>query len=134
MRRAQRMGLAPGGLLCSKGRPMIGGLTTFTLVHVVLSVIGIFAGFIVAGGLIAGKRLDGWTGVFLVTTVATSVTGFGFPFVTFLPSHAVRIIQLVVLPLGLVARSVTDLAGPWRRLYMAGTGVALRLPEFVPVA
>jgi len=30
-------------------------------------------------GLLAGKRLDGWTKWFLVTTVATSVTGFGFP-------------------------------------------------------
>ncbi len=76
---------------------MIFGLTTFTLIHVVLSLVGIFAGLVVAGGLVAGKRLDGWTGVFLVTTVATSVTGFGFPFVAFLPSHAVGIISLVVL-------------------------------------
>src|SRR2546423_13253869 len=97
MRRAQRLGLAPGGLLCSKGRPMIGGLTTFTLIHVVLSIIGIFAGFIVAGGLIAGKRLDRWTGVFLVTTGATSVTGFRFPFLTLLPPHPVAIISLVAL-------------------------------------
>src|SRR5437868_14227625 len=110
---------------------MIGGLTTFTLVHVVLSIIGIFAGFIVAGGLIAGKRLDGWTGVFLVTTVATSVTGFGFPFVTFLPSYAVGIISLVVLAVVIVARYVKHLAGAWRRLYVAGTVVALYLNVFV---
>src|SRR2546429_9540432 len=125
MRRAQRVGLAPGGLLCSKGHPMIGGLTSFTLVHVVLSIIGICAGFIVAGGLIAGKRLDGWTGVFLVTTAATSVTGFGFPFVTFLPSHAVGIISLVVLAVAIVARYVKHLAGAWRRIYVAGAAVAL---------
>ena len=112
---------------------MIGGLTTFTLVHVVLSIIGIFAGFIVAGGLIAGKRLDGWTGVFLVTTVATSVTGFGFPFVTFLPSHAVGIISLVVLAVVIVARYVKHLAGAWRRIYVAGTVVALYLNVFVLV-
>src|SRR2546426_6710660 len=56
---------------------MTSGITTFTLFHVLLSLIGIFAGFVVAGGLAAGKRLDGWTGVFLVTTIATSVTGFG---------------------------------------------------------
>lgn len=36
------------------------------------------SGFIVIFGLLAGKRLDGWTAVFLATTVATSVTGFGF--------------------------------------------------------
>src|SRR2546421_2467545 len=112
---------------------MIGGLTTFTLVHVLLSIIGIFAGFIVAGGLIAGKRLDGWTGVFLVTTVATSLTGFGFPFVTFLPSHGVAIISLVVLAVVVVARYVKHLAGSWRRIYVAGTVVALYLNVFVLV-
>ena len=58
------------------------GGPVYTLIHVVLSLVGIFAGLVVAGGLVAGRRLDGWTGVFLVTTVATNVTGFGFPFVT----------------------------------------------------
>jgi hypothetical protein len=110
---------------------MIGGLTMFTLLHVVLSLVGIFAGFVVAGGLVAGKRLDGWTGVFLVTTVATSVTGFGFPFVTFLASHAVGIISLVVLAVVIVARYAKHLAGAWRRIYVAGTVVALYLNVFV---
>ena len=60
---------------------MIWGLSTatFTLVHVVISLIGIFTGFIVVWGMLAGKRLNAITGIFLVTTVATSVTGFGFP-------------------------------------------------------
>ena len=93
---------------------MIGGLTTFTLLHVVVSLVGIFAGCVVAGGLVAGRRLDGWTGVFLVTTIATSVTGFGFPFVTFLPSHAVGIISLVVLAAVIVARYVKHLMS-WGR-------------------
>ena len=53
---------------------MILGMTTFTFVHVVLSLIGIFSGFVVVFGLLAGKRLDGWTALFLVSTVATSVT------------------------------------------------------------
>src|SRR6266550_8305599 len=100
---------------------MIGGLTTFTLLHVVVSLVGIFAGCVVAGGLVAGKRLDGWTGVFLVTTVATSVTGFGFPFVTFLPSHAVAILSLVVLPIVLAARYWKHLMGLWRKVYVVGT-------------
>jgi len=110
---------------------MIGGLTTFTLVHVVLSIIGICAGFIVAGGLIAGRRLDGWTGLFLVTTIATSVTGFGFPFVTFLPSHAVGIVSLVVLAAVIVARYVKHLNGAWRNVYVVGTVLALYLNVFV---
>jgi hypothetical protein len=110
---------------------MIFGLTTFTLLHVVLSLVGIFAGLVVAGGLVAGKRLDGWTGIFLVTTVATSVTGFGFPFVTFLPSHAVGVISLVVLALVIVARYVKHLTGAWRGIYGWGTVLALYLNVFV---
>jgi hypothetical protein len=110
------------------------GITTFTLIHVVLSLVGIFAGLVVAGGLVAGKRLNGWTGVFLVTTVATSVTGFGFPFVEFLPSHAVGIISLVVLAAVIVARYLKHLAGPWRVIYGVGTVLALYLNAFVLLA
>ena len=112
---------------------MIFGITTFTLIHVVLSILGIFAGCVVAGGLVAGKRLDGWTGVFLVTTVLTSVTGFGFPLVHFLPSHVVGIISLIVLAAVIVARYAKHLAGPWRGTYIVGTVVALYLNVFVLV-
>ena len=76
---------------------MILGMTTFTFVHVLLSLIGILSGFVVVFGLLAGKRLDGWTALFLVTTVLTSVTGFLFPFHKFLPSHGVGMVSLVVL-------------------------------------
>ena len=97
---------------------MIFDLVTFTLIHVVLSLIGIVAGLVVAGGLVAGKRLDGWTGVFLLTTVLTNVTGFGFPFVTFLPSHAVAILSLVVLLFVIVARYWKHLVGAWHGVYV----------------
>ncbi len=78
---------------------MIFGMTTlaFTLVHVMISLVGIVSGFVVIFGLLAGKRLDRWTALFLTSTVATSVTGFGFPFDHLLPSHKVGIISLVVL-------------------------------------
>jgi hypothetical protein len=58
---------------------MIFGITTFTLIHVLLSLIGIFAGLVVVGGLLAGERLDGWTGLFLVTAVLTSSPGSASP-------------------------------------------------------
>jgi hypothetical protein len=64
-------------------------LETFTLFHVALSLVGIGSGLVVIFGLLAGKRLDGWTALFLSTTVATSLTGFGFPFDHLLPSHKV---------------------------------------------
>lgn len=107
------------------------GITTFTLIHTVLSLIGIFAGLVVAGGLVAGKRLDGWTGVFVVTTVLTNVTGFGFPFVKFLPSHAVGVLSLVVLAVVIVARYVKHLEGAWRGVYVVTTVLALYLNVFV---
>jgi hypothetical protein len=106
-------------------------ITTFTLIHVVLSLIGIFAGLVVVGGLVAGKRLDGWTGVFLVTTVLTNVTGFGFPFVTLVPSHIVGILSLVVLAIVIVARYWKHLAGAWHGVYVVGAVLALYLNVFV---
>lgn len=107
------------------------GITTFTLIHTVLSLLGIFAGLVVAGGLVAGKRLDGWTGVYVVTTVLTNVTGFGFPFVTFLPSHAIGVLSLVVLAVVIVARYVKHLEGAWRGVYVVTTVLALYLNVFV---
>ena len=112
---------------------MIFGLTTFTLIHVLLSLVGIFAGLVVAGGLLSGRRLDGWTGLFLATTVLTNVTGFFFPFVTFMPSHAVGVISLIVLPAVIAARYWRRLAGAWRNVYVVGAILVLYLNAFVLV-
>ncbi|MGH7497553.1 MAG: hypothetical protein ACREL3_01745 [Gemmatimonadales bacterium] len=110
---------------------MISNNITLTLIHVGLSLIGIFSGLVVAGGLVAGRRLDGWTGVFLLTTVLTNVSGFGFPFVTFLPSHAVGVISLVILPAVIFARYWKHLTGAWRGVYVVGAMAALYLNVFV---
>src|SRR5438132_14345642 len=72
-------------------------LHVYTIIHVLISLVGIFTGLIVLFGLLAGKRLDGWTKWFLITTVATSVTGFGFPLHHFGPPHVVGVISLIVL-------------------------------------
>ena len=109
-------------------------ITTFTLIHVVLSLVGIFTGLIVAGGFVAGKRLDGWTCVFLVSTVLTNVSGFGFPFVSLLPSHIVGIISLIVLAIVIVARYWKHLAGAWHGVFVVGTVLALYLNVFVLLA
>jgi hypothetical protein len=110
---------------------MIFGMTTLTFVHVVLSLIGIFSGFVVVFGLLTAKRLDGWTALFLVTTVATSVTGFLFPFHKFLPSHGVGIVSLIVLAIAAFARYTRRLAGAWRRTYVITAVIALYLNVFV---
>jgi hypothetical protein len=109
-------------------------IITFTLIHVALSLVAMIAGLIVAGGLVAGRRLDGWTGVFLVTTALTNITGFFFPFATFLPSHGVGIVSLIILPLVLWARYGKQLAGAWHRVYVVGAIALLYLNVFVLVA
>jgi hypothetical protein len=86
-------------------------LETYTLVHVVISLVGIFSGFVVLFGLLVAKRLDGWTKIFLTTTVATSVTGFFFPYHGFTPAYGVGIISLLVLAVAIFARYPRQLAG-----------------------
>ena len=110
------------------------GLAAFTLFHVALSLVGIFAGFAVLFALLSAKQSSGWTAVFLVTTAATSVTGFLFPFHKFLPSHVLGIVSLLVLAVTTPALYVFHLAGPWRRSYVIGAVIALYLNVFVLIA
>jgi len=108
-------------------------LTIYTLFHVLLSLVGIASGLVVVGGLLQRKRLDGWTAIFLTTTVATSLTGFGFPFINFLPSHVVGILSLLVLVPTIAARYRAHLAGRWRWIYVVGAVIALYFNVFVLV-
>jgi hypothetical protein len=105
----------------------------FTIVHTVLSLIGILAGIVILFGMFGSNRLPGWTAVFLATTVLTCVTGFFFPRDHILPSHIVGIITLVVLAIAIVAVYVYRLAGPWRWIYVVSAVVSLYLNTFVAV-
>src|ERR1700741_4352531 len=96
-------------------------LQTFTLIHTVISVIGIIAGLVILGGLMAGARLDGWTALFLATTILTSITGFFFPFTAVTPAHIVGGLSLVVLPGSLAARYWMKLAAGWGANYSLTT-------------
>lgn len=96
----------------------------YTTIHVILSLIGIATGFVVIYGLITGRRLDGLTVVFLSTTIATSVTGFGFPVHQLLPSHIVGILSLIALALAVLGRYSFRLAGAWRWIYIVSAAVA----------
>jgi|SRR5580700_3187587 hypothetical protein len=108
-------------------------LATFTLVHVLISLVGIGTGFIVMFGLIAGQRLEGWTALFLVTTVLTSATGFLFPVEHILPSHIVGTLSLLVLAVAIAARYAFHLSGAWRRTYVITAAIALYFNVFVLV-
>jgi hypothetical protein len=114
---------------------MIFGMTaaTYTFVHVLLSLMGIGSGFIVLLGLISGKRMDRWTMLFLTTTVATSLTGFGFPNEHITPGQVVGGISLVVLAIAIFSRYSRDLTGAWGSTYVVCASIALYLNVFVAV-
>jgi hypothetical protein len=108
-------------------------LSTFTKVHVLISLVRIGSGFAVLLGLFSAKRVNGLTALFLLTTVLTSVTGFGFPFTHLLPSHKIAIISLVVLAIAILARYSFHLVGKWRWIYVVTAMIALYLNLFVLV-
>ena len=108
-------------------------MQTFTLIHVLISLTGIISGLVVLYGLVNSDRMDRWTAVFLITTVATSVTGFMFPFEKLLPSHITGILSLLVLAPVLFARYPRRMQGAWRLVYVLGGMFALYLNVFVLV-
>ena len=110
---------------------MIFGMTPLTFIHVLISLIGILSGAAVLVGLLAGKRLDAWTTIFLSTTVLTSITGYFFPFHKLLPSHIIGAVSLLALAVALVARYAKNMAGPWRRTYVISAMLAFYLNVFV---
>jgi hypothetical protein len=114
---------------------MILGMSTsaFTQFHVIISLIGIFTGVIAVFGMLSASRLPTWTALFLITTVATSVTGFMLPSASFDAANVVGVISLVVLAIAIVALYVYHLSGAWRWLYVVSSVSALYLNVFVGV-
>src|ERR1700726_2829428 len=114
---------------------MILGLSTstFTIVHVLISLVGIVAGVIVAFGMVQGKRLPGWTALALVALILTSVTGFFFPNTSFTPAQGVGIVSLVALAIAVAALYVFHVAGVWRWIYAVTAMAAIYLDVFVGV-
>jgi hypothetical protein len=110
---------------------MIFDLPIYTLIHVVISVLGIVAGLVVVGGLMGGARLGSWTALFLLMTILTSVTGFGFPAPGVSPAQVVGGISLVVLAVCLAALYWKRLAGGWRATFVITAVTALYLNVFV---
>jgi hypothetical protein len=108
-------------------------MDALTLIHVLLSLIGIVSGFVVLVGMFDSRRLESWTALFLITTVMTSVTGFLFPFTKLLPSHIFGIISLIVLGIAAAARYSFRLKDSWRWIYVVTALFALYLNTFVLV-
>ena len=108
-------------------------LQSYTIIHTLISLIAIFTGLVVLLGMLGGKRLDGWTKWFLITAVATTVTGFFFPFHGFTPAIGLGIISLPFLALTIFARYSKHLAGAWRWIYAIGAVICLYFNLFVLV-
>ncbi len=106
-------------------------LSTFTMLHVIISLIGIVSGIVVLFGLLGSHRMPGWTALFLLTTILTSATGFGFPFTQLLPSHMIGILSLVLLAIACIALYGMKLTGAWRWIYAVTAMIALYLNIFV---
>lgn len=108
-------------------------LTAITFIHVAISSVGIGSGFVASFRLLRNRPLNGWTTLFLVSTAATSLTGFAFPFERLLPSHIVGVISLVVLAVAFSARYSFHLAGGWRWAYVISSMTAFYLNVFVGI-
>jgi hypothetical protein len=109
-------------------------LGTYTAIHVVISLIGIASGFIVLTGLLGGRLLSMWNSLFLITTILTSVTGFGFPNTKVTPGIVLGVLSLIVLAIAVFALYGRHLNGVWRRTYAITAMIALYFNVFVLVA
>ena len=108
-------------------------MTALILIHVAISLVGILSGLVMIFGLLTAKRLDRWTMVFLITTIATSVTGFLFPFRT-LPGTSVGIISILLLAIAIYARYARHLGGAWRWIFVVTVMASLYFNVFVLIA
>jgi hypothetical protein len=114
---------------------MILGLSfaTFTLVHVMISLVGIATGIVVLLAMLRGPMHRGWTAISLGGTLLTSLTGFLFPITAFTPALAVGVLSTVILALALLALYSFHLTGAWRPIYVVTAVAALYLDVFVAV-
>jgi hypothetical protein len=108
-------------------------LTVLTIVHVIISLLAIGSGFVVIYGMRANQRMESLTKFFLGMTIATSVTGFMFPFEKFLPSHALGVLSLIALAVAVYARYAGRMASNWRWIYVVTAIVSQYFNVFVLV-
>ena len=111
-------------------------LSTFVFVHVIISLIGIAAGFVVMFGMLDSNKMPGWTAIFLLLTILTSATGFLIPpllFEKLLPSHMIGVLSLILLAIACYALYGQKLSGSWRWIYVLTALLAQYFNVFVLV-
>ena len=99
----------------------------FTTLHAIISLVAIAAGLVVLVAMAGNRHLGAMTGVFLLTTILTSVTGFFFPLKAIGPPHIFGVISLVALAVSLFALYARKLAGVWRPAYIVTALLSLYL-------
>lgn len=106
-------------------------LQILTIFHTWVSLIAIFAGFVVVAGLMKSQGRQLMTFGFLSTAWATTLTGFFFPFHGLTPSFVLGVISLVPLALVTAARYKGGLKGSWRGTYVVNAVLVLYVNVFI---
>lgn len=106
-------------------------LAQFTNLHVAISLVGILTGIVVLLGMLASLRLAAVTGLFLITTLLTSLTGFLFPFKGITPGIVIGILSCIVLVPAFLARYAFAMRGAWRWIFVVTSTIALWFNVFV---
>jgi hypothetical protein len=108
-------------------------LQAVTILHVVVSLVGIVSGLVVLVGLFKSQSQPGMTALFLLSTILTNATGFMFPVEKLLPSHVIAVISLVLLAIACFALYGMKASGAWRSIYVVTAITSLYLNVFVLV-
>jgi lysylphosphatidylglycerol synthetase-like protein (DUF2156 family) len=117
----------------ARGPPCCDGRVVVLQFHVVISLVGILAGFVMLYGLLE-SRLSGLVcAVFLATTVLTSLSGFPLEPFGFDPPRAVGILSLILLAAAIAAYYLFHLGKVWRWIFVFTAMAAFYLNVFVLV-
>jgi hypothetical protein len=108
-------------------------VTAMIYIHTAISLAALALGIPAVAQLFGGRDASRWTTGFLIAAVATSVTGFLFPFVGVTPAFAVGVVALAILGIAVVARYAFHFAGRWRWIYASGIVMSVYLLAFVGV-
>lgn len=107
-------------------------LHSFTMLHVIISIVELFAGAAVVLKMVGGSR-SRLNGLFLLTGALTTLTGFLFPYHGVTPGIILGFITLPFLLLAAIAWYTGRLRGAWRVLYVLSALIVLYLDAFVAV-
>ena len=107
-------------------------LSAYTTIHVIISLIAIVTGFIAVFRHDREQTAGRWNTIFLWTTIATSVTGFGFP-ITGITAGTLSSASFRWCSWRWRCSRFTSqhLAGAWRWIYVVSAIVALWFNVFV---